>query len=80
MSVPQMVVVVTRMSASSGPTSGIGLSSSTMRPGSTKSAAVIILVMGIPCLRMHRRRALAKQAKLVAQPRPVLDVDQARTG
>ena len=36
MSVPQIVVVVMRMSASSGPTSGIGFSSRTMRPGSTK--------------------------------------------
>ena len=35
-SVPQIVVVVMRISASSGPTSGIGFSSSTMRPGSTK--------------------------------------------
>ena len=33
---PQIVVVVTRIRASSGPTSGIGFSSSTMRPGSTK--------------------------------------------
>ena len=45
-SVPQMVVVVMRIRASSGPTSGIGLSSSTIRFGSTKIAAFIILVMG----------------------------------
>jgi hypothetical protein len=36
--VPQIVVVVTRISASSGPISETGLSSSTMRPGSTKMA------------------------------------------
>ena len=42
MSVPQMVVVVTRISALSGPTSGTLFSSSTMRPGSTKIAAFII--------------------------------------
>ena len=41
-SVPQIVVVVTRISASSGPTSGIGFSSSTMRPGSTNTAAFIL--------------------------------------
>jgi hypothetical protein len=45
-SVPQIVVVVTRTRASSGPTSGIGLSSSTMRPGSTKTAAFIWAGMG----------------------------------
>ena len=39
MSVPQIVVVVMRMRASSGPISGTGFSSSTMRPGSTKIAA-----------------------------------------
>jgi hypothetical protein len=40
-SVPQIVVVVTRSSASSGPGAGIGFSSRTMRPGSTKIAAFI---------------------------------------
>jgi hypothetical protein len=40
------VVVVTRTRASSGPTSGIGFSSSTMRPGSTKTAAFILAGMG----------------------------------
>ena len=44
-SVPQIVVVVTRRSASSGPTSGIGFSSSTIRPGSTKTAAFILVAM-----------------------------------
>jgi hypothetical protein len=39
MSVPQIVVVVMRTSASSGPTSGIGFSSSTIRPGSANIAA-----------------------------------------
>lgn len=41
-SVPQMVVVVMRISASSGPTSGTGFSSSTMRFFSTKIAAFIL--------------------------------------
>src|SRR5690606_21322804 len=49
-SVPQMVVVVTLISASKGPTSGTGLSSSTMRPGSTKIAAFIIMAMVGSCL------------------------------
>ena len=44
-SVPQIVVVVIRTSASSGPTSGTGFSSSTMRPGSTKIAAFIMAGM-----------------------------------
>ncbi|WP_246690402.1 hypothetical protein [Methylorubrum populi] len=39
MSVPQIVVVVMRMRASSGPISGTGFSSKTMRPGWTKIAA-----------------------------------------
>jgi len=43
MSVPQIVVVVTRTKASSGPTSGTGFSSRTMRPGSTKTAAFIFI-------------------------------------
>src|SRR5579875_2394151 len=42
MSVPQIVVVVTLSRASRGPISGIGFSSSTMRPGSTKIAAFIL--------------------------------------
>src|SRR5688572_7123749 len=41
-SVPQIVVVVMRMSASSGPISGIGRSSRAMRPGSTKMAAFMV--------------------------------------
>ena len=49
-SVPHIVVVVTRIRASSGPGCGIGLSSRTMRPGSTKSAAFIFGV--------HRRLLL----------------------
>ena len=38
---PQIVVVVTRISASSGPMSGIGFSCSTIRPRSTNTAAFI---------------------------------------
>ena len=49
-SVPQIVVVVMRMSASSGPTSGIGFSSRTMRPGSTKMAAFILGIVISPRL------------------------------
>src|ERR1700739_72147 len=50
MSVPQIVVVVMRTSASSGPTSGMGLPSRTMRPGSTKTAAFICgIKISIPC-------------------------------
>src|SRR5690606_8987995 len=45
MSVPQMVVVVIRISASLGPTSGMGLSANSIRPGSTNIAALIILAM-----------------------------------
>ncbi|MNZ97408.1 hypothetical protein D3C78_1166440 [compost metagenome] len=43
-SVPQMVVVVMRTSASFGPTGGIGLSTSSMRPGATNTAAFIIVI------------------------------------
>ena len=50
-SVPQIVVVVTRIRASNGPTSGTVLSSSTMRPGSTKMAA-FIMGMGAPIDRL----------------------------
>jgi hypothetical protein len=45
MSVPQIVVVVMRMRASFGPTSGIGLSASSMRPFSTNTAAFIMVAM-----------------------------------
>ena len=48
-SVPQMVVVVMRSNASSGPTCGIGFSSSTMRPASTKIAAFIRRAMQPSC-------------------------------
>lgn len=41
-SVPQIVVVVTRISASLGPMSGAGLSLRTMRPFSTKTVAFIM--------------------------------------
>jgi hypothetical protein len=41
MSVPQIVVVVIFSTTSSGPAAGMGFSSSTMRPGSTKIAALI---------------------------------------
>jgi hypothetical protein len=44
-SVPQIVVVVTRTSASSGATSRIGFPSSTIRPGSTKRAAFILVAI-----------------------------------
>jgi hypothetical protein len=46
-SVPQMVVVVMRSSASLRPISGTGLSSSTMRPGSTNTAAFILAMGGL---------------------------------
>jgi hypothetical protein len=42
MSVPQIVVVVTRISAFSGPTSGIRFSSRRMRPGSMNTATFIL--------------------------------------
>lgn len=44
-SVLQIVVVVTRTRAWSGPTSGTGLSSSAMRPGSTKIVTFIFLTV-----------------------------------
>src|SRR5688572_28906671 len=50
-SVPQIVVVVMRIRASPGPTSGTRLSSRTMRPGATKVAAFIVR---ITLLRRHR--------------------------
>ena len=53
MSVPQIVVVVMRTSASSGPTSGTGLSSSTMRPGSTKMAAFILCISRVSLIGPH---------------------------
>src|SRR5690554_3660201 len=40
-----MVVVVMRIRASLGPTSGMGLSASSIRPGSTNTAALIISAM-----------------------------------
>ena len=55
-SVPQIVVVVTLTSASSGPTSRMRLSSSTMRPGSTNTAAFIIVRVGLLGV-MDQRRA-----------------------
>jgi hypothetical protein len=42
-SVPQLVVVVTRMSASSGPISGIGFSSSAIRPILRPTASPLIM-------------------------------------
>ncbi|MDT4880811.1 hypothetical protein FQZ97_1165970 [compost metagenome] len=45
-SVPQMVVVVIRSKASFGPISGMGLSCSSMRPGSINTAA-FIMAMGL---------------------------------
>src|SRR5512138_958879 len=44
-SVPQMVVVVTFSSASSGPTSGIGFSRSSIFPFSTNTVARIVLAI-----------------------------------
>jgi hypothetical protein len=44
-SVPQMVVVVMRIRASVAPTSGIGLSSRTILPGSMKTAAFIFVMV-----------------------------------
>jgi hypothetical protein len=46
MSVLQMVVVVMRIRASPGPTSGTGFSSSTIRPGSTNTAAFMVRMAG----------------------------------
>jgi hypothetical protein len=46
-SVPQIVVVVTLISASLGPTLGIGFSSRTILPGSTNTAAFMVR-MAIP--------------------------------
>jgi hypothetical protein len=55
MSVPHIVVVVTRTSASSGPISGIGFSSSTIRPGLTKTAAFIFGILAFLILRRECR-------------------------
>src|SRR5579872_310786 len=69
-SVPQIVVVVIRMRASSGPTSGIGFSPSTMRPGSAKIAAFIVAISVASLLRLSTRgRAPALE---LAQPRRLL--------
>src|SRR6266436_7824498 len=42
MSLPHIVVVVTRTKASSGPISGIGFSRSSIRPRSTNTAAFMV--------------------------------------
>src|SRR5512144_1216704 len=44
-SVPQIVVVVMRTRASVGPTAGIGFSTSSRRPGATKTVAFIVVFM-----------------------------------
>ena len=67
-SVPQIVVVVTRTSASSGPTSGIGFSSSAIRPGSTKIAAAIALAIAILLV-----RRLAASRRPGPDPSPALE-------
>ena len=74
-SVPQMVVVVTRSSASSGPTSGIGFSSSTIRPGSTKTAARIILAI-VPILSCRPATPPADAALVEPARAPGIEVDQ----
>ncbi|MCY1432318.1 hypothetical protein D9M71_483110 [compost metagenome] len=48
MSVPQIVVVVSRTNASAGPMSGIGFSSSTIRFFSTKIAAFMVAMAAVP--------------------------------
>src|SRR5574337_434134 len=58
-SVPQIVVVVIRRSASKGPGEGTAFSSITIRPGSTNMAAFIILGMtDIPSIGYSGRTAL----------------------
>ena len=70
-SVPQIVVVVMRMSASSGPTSGIGFSSSAIRPGSTKMVTFIFWVIDSLHLFGVAGHALATQiTKTGAKPPP----------
>src|SRR5690606_26691030 len=55
-SVPQMVVVVMRSSASLGPISGMGLSCSSILPGSTNTAAFIMAMgMFLVCRNIHSR-------------------------
>src|SRR3546814_14028658 len=64
MSVPQIVVVVIRIKASSGPTSRTGLSSRRVRLGSTNTAAFIICAM--VCF-THRRTILPAASRLDTQ-------------
>src|ERR1700744_1770590 len=54
MSVPQIPQRSTRMSASSGPTSGTGTSRSSNRPGAVSTAARIIAISFAPSRSLHR--------------------------
>src|SRR5471030_3039782 len=58
-SVPQMVVVVMRNNASLGPTSGIGFSTTSIRPGSTNTAAFIMEGMAFSIYKRFTRKQAA---------------------
>src|SRR5690606_25120490 len=75
-SVPQMVVVVMRIRASLGPTSGMGLSASSIRPGSTNTAALIISAMEHLLTGNREQPAAEKQNPLHCTPRPQRGADQ----
>ena len=68
-SVPQMVVVVMRTSASLGPTSGTGFSTISIRPLSIKAAAFIMRAMLCSSFPMKTHCA---EGKASAQPTPQL--------
>src|SRR5262245_61845345 len=61
-SVPQIVVSVTRSSASVGPTSGIGRSWMTMRPGRSKTAAFMVFFIVV---RAHPTEVLCAEASCI---------------
>src|SRR5687768_12120747 len=66
-----MVVVVTRSSASSGPMSGIGRSSNSIRPGATNTAAFMkrdmALLLAISVDRSQLLQLALQSVKYVAQ-------------
>ena len=78
-SLPQIVVVVMRTSASSGPISGTGFSSSTIRPGSTKMAAFILAMARLLLRGAGRGRGGAVPSSNSSMPcmrAPGVDLDQ----
>src|SRR5690606_41831997 len=75
-SVQQMGVVVMRIRASVGPPSGMGLSASSIRPGSTNTAALIISAMEHLLTGNREQPSAEKQNPLHCTPRPQRGTDQ----